>query len=133
MQMTQNTHADEAESELVDEKYRPVYEFLPDAGPLGKVVCNVPEADQESALGRIAGEGAIEPDGWMRGYGGASVPVVEGVPIAVLDQRRPNSVRTEGVETTQQYTIGQYSVRVDKAFAHPGNTSKIKVEERVNE
>ncbi|PSQ46036.1 hypothetical protein BRD15_10245 [Halobacteriales archaeon SW_6_65_15] len=129
---TNNTDADESE---IKQQYRPIYEYKPDAGPsymtTGEVVDMVPRDDQIAALETIAGDGPVEPDGWFEGYNGGSLPVINGVPITVLEQTAPFKSRSEGAESTLKFAVDDSLgvVELHKAFAHPGNTSKIKVDE----
>lgn len=135
--MAQNTTADDgtADEQPVDDQYRPIYEFDEDRGAYGEVVCQIPREPQIEALRSIMGEGAVEPDGWVRGYNEELLPVIDGVPLVVFEQTRPKKVSSEGVETAQTYAIDDSlgQVKKYKAFAHPGNTSKIKVSEPTEE
>ena len=133
------TNANGGDESAIDPQYTPVYEYDEDAGSslttTGEVVDRVPRDDQIAALKSIAGEGAVVPDGWFQGYDGASLPVVDGVPITVLERTTPISATLEGVESSQTYAVDDSLglVTIQKAFAHPGNTSKIKVNERQTE
>jgi len=136
MSMAQQTDVTDDES-VIDQQYRPVYEYDEDAGPsymtTGEVVDTVPRDDQIAALKSIAGDGPVEPDGWFEGYDhGASLPVVNGVPITVLERSTSVSNNSEGVESSHKYAVDDSLgvVELHKAFAHPGNTSKIKVNEQ---
>jgi len=120
----------------IDEAYRPVYEYDEDAGPscltTGEVVDQVPRDDQIAALHTIAGEGPIEPDGWFEGYNyGTALPVVNGVPLTVLERSTVIDNKSEGVESSHKYSVDDSLgvVELHKAGGHPTNTSKIKVNE----
>jgi len=137
--MTQTTTNGEDES-AIDQQYRPVYEYDEDAGPsyttTGEVVDNVPLDDQIDALKVIEGDGPVEPDGWFEGYNyGAALPVVNGVPITVLEQATVVNNKSEGVESSQKLAVDDSLgiVELHKAGGHPTNTSKIKVNERSSE
>jgi hypothetical protein len=136
--MAQDT-ANGEDGAAIDPQYKPVYEYDEDAGPsfltTGEVVDQVPRDDQIAALESIAGEGAVVPDGWFQGCDYASLPVVNGVPITVLERKTPISSKSEGVESSQKYAVDDSLgvVKVQKAFGHPNNTSKIKVNERQTE
>lgn len=114
----------------IDDEYQPVYEFDPDAGiNYGEVVDRVPEEAQIEALKTIEGEGPVEPDGWFEGYGGGALPVVDGVPITMIEHAKRIGGKREGAESSSRYAVDSDLgvVEIHKAFAHPGNTSKIKV------
>jgi len=123
----------------IDPQYRPVYEYDDDAGPsyttTGEVIDNVPRDDQIDALKSIEGDGPVEPDGWFEGYNGPSLPIVNGVPLTVLERATPIDNKHEGVESSHKYAVDPSLgiVELHKAFAHPGNTSKIKVNKRQTE
>jgi hypothetical protein len=121
------------EDDPIDDKYRPIYEFRKGVGAgFGSTVDTVPREDQIEALRSVAGEGPVEPDGWFHGYNGGSLPVLDGVPITVIEHSTPINSRSEGVETSNSYAVDNSlgPVELHKAFAHPGNTSKIKVREK---
>jgi len=130
--MAQNDTA--SEDDPIDEQYRPIYEFRKDVGPgHGTTVDTVPKEGQIEALKNIAGDGPVEPDGWFQGYNGGSLPVLDGIPITAIEHSTVINSRSEGVETSNRYAVDDSlgPVELHKAFAHPGNTSKIKVNERV--
>lgn len=115
--------------ELVDGKYTPAYKFDADRGPLGSIVSTVPLDDQIKALRTIQGDGPVEPDGWIEGRSSPRVPVLNGVPLTVIDIQNPVTSGKQGVEVTQVYAVRDIGrVRVYKAFGHPGNVSKIEAE-----
>lgn len=122
------------EAELVDDQYLSVYEYDPDAGPshssTGEVVCQVPRQPQIDALASIAGEGAVEPDGWIEGYN-TMLPVLDGVPIAVIEQSNSVGGSREGAESWTRYAVDDAlgMVEIHRAGRHPTNVSKIKVNE----
>jgi len=130
--MVRSTQTNDDES-VIDEKYRPVYEYDESGSTsyvtTGEVVDKVPRADQISALKSVEGEGVVEPDGWFQGYNGGSLPVLGGVPITVIGHSTVISTRSEGAERSTEYAVDDALgvVEVHKAFAHPDNTSKIKV------
>ena len=135
--MAKNKANDEDES-AIDPEYQPVYEFDENAGPAyttGEVVDKVPRDDQIAALKSIAGDGAVEPDGWFQAYNGGSLPVLDGVPITAIEHSTLIDSHSEGVETSSRYAVDDSlgPVELHKAFAHPGNSSKIKVSERETE
>jgi hypothetical protein len=127
--VVQDTETDD----VIDEEYRPIYEYDEDAGPsyqtTGAVVCKVPREPQIQALKVIQGQGPVEPDGWFEGYNGGSLPVIDGVPLPILEMSKTVSASSEGAESTLVRAVEDVGhVTIYKAFAHPGNTSKIKVE-----
>jgi hypothetical protein len=131
-----NGEDESAEESAIDPQYQPIYEFDEDAGPAyttGEVVDKVPRDDQITALKSIAGDGPVEPDSWFQGYNGGSLPVLDGVPITTIEHSTLIDSHSEGVETSSRYAVDDSlgPVELLKAFAHPGNTSKIKVNERV--
>ncbi|WP_222918611.1 hypothetical protein [Natrinema sp. SYSU A 869] len=114
----------------LSEQHRPVYEFDPNAGPLsvGEVVCNVPREHQEAALRAIAGDGTVEPDGWFEGYNSMSLPVLDGIPITLLESSKDIGGRQEGAESWSRYAVKNVGhVELHRAERHPTNVSKIKV------
>jgi hypothetical protein len=124
----------------VAEQYRPVYEYDDDAGPsyssVGEVVCNVPREPQVDALAAIAGDGPTVPDGWFQGYDyGAPLPVLDGVPIAILESARNIGGGSEGAESWGRYAVDDSlgPVELHHAGAHPENVSKVLVKERKTE
>jgi hypothetical protein len=129
------THEGDGDESAIDPQYHPVYEYDEEASPtlpVDEVVDTVPRGDQIDALRSIAGDGPVEPDGWFEGYNGDSLPVVDGVPITVLEKSTPIDFHSEGVETSVSYVVGGPigPVEIPKAFAHPENASKINVNER---
>lgn len=124
------TQTESASDDVIADQYRPLYEFDRDAGVgFGKVVCQVPREPQIEALRSIEGEGPVEPDGWFEGYNGLSLPVINGVPITALEHSEQVGAKTEGVESSQRFAVDDALgvVELHKAFAHPENTSKVKV------
>jgi len=116
--------------ELVDGGYLPMYE-LDDSGMVAKTICTVPRKPQIEQLNEIAAEGAIEPDGWVRGYNDQMLPVLNGVPITLIETNAPEDVRREGAESCQEYDLDDSLgiVEIHRAGRHPTNLSKIKVNE----
>ena len=132
--MTQNTtNKDES---VVDQEYQPIYEYDENAGPshmtTGEVVDKVPHEDQIEALQSIEGDGFVEPDGWFEGYDYSStLPVINGVPLTVLEKSTVISNKSEGAESSHKYAVDDSLgvVELHHAGVHPTNTSKIKVNE----
>ncbi|MDB2237070.1 hypothetical protein [Halorubrum ezzemoulense] len=92
---------------------------------------NSNDADaQLEELSKISGEGPVVPDGWTRGYNEETIPVLNQTPIMLIEDLRPIEGGQEGVEWWERYDVGEYLVTVFGAFAHPGNVSKVKVEEK---
>ena len=113
---------------LVDDSHLPMYE-LDDSQIVTKTVCAVQRDPQLAALHSLAGNGPVEPDGWVKGYNGQSVPVVDGVPITLIESTLPEGATIEGTESVQKYEIDSVGVvEIHHAGRHPTNTSKIKVE-----
>jgi len=135
--MSQNTAESEGRK-IIDQQYKPIYEYDKEAGPAcsrsGEVIDTVPREDQIAALKSIEGDGPVEPDGWFRfiGYNVGALPVVNGVPLTVLERSKTISNKSAGVELTQKLAVDESLgvVELHKAAAHPTNTSKIKVNER---
>lgn len=128
--MAQNTATNE--NEAVDEQYRPVYEFEQQKYGTGKVVSQVPREAQVDALREIAGEGVVEPDSWIEGYNGGSIPVLNGVPIVLIEQSTPIDGGSEGAESWTRFAVDDSlgPVEIQRAGRHPTNVSKIKVSEK---
>jgi len=129
--MTDDTDDADGETAAVSTQYLPMYEYEDDGRGMGDVVSKVPRGPQIDALRSVAGDGTIEPDGWVEGYN-MTIPVIDGVPITVLERSRPARGKRRGVEASVEYVVDDSIglVRLDKAFNHPGNTSKIKVESK---
>jgi len=139
---TMSSNAQPMTDDVISVQYNPVYEYDENAGPsfavTGEVVCNVPREPQIDALASIMGEGAVEPDGWFEGYDTmADLPVVDGVPITILDDHstKIGNSRREGTEHATYHAVDDSLgvVEVHHAAAHPTNASKIKVNERQTE
>lgn len=116
--------------EEIDDQYQPIYEFDPNAGPgsVGGVICNVPREPQEVALRAIAGNGAVEPDGWFEGHSSMSLPILDGVPITLLGSSKTIDGGREGAEPWSRYAVKNVGhVELHRAARHPTNVSKIKV------
>lgn len=137
--MTDQNHTEADDDVQIDGQYQPIYEYDPDAGDgigtPGRVVCNVPREPQIDALRAIAGDGPIEPDGWVEGYNGGMLPVLDGVPITVLEHSTRIGGRSEGAEGWTRYAVDDTlgPVEIHRAFAHPENVSKINVLPRKGE
>ena len=137
--MTQNATNNDEEESVIDQEYQPIYEYDEDAGPsyltTGEVVDKVPRKDQIEALQSIAGDGPIEPDGWFEGYSyGTALPIINGVPLTVIERSRTVNNKHEGVESSHKYAVDDSLgiVELHKAGVHPSNTSKIKVNKQVH-
>lgn len=136
---TTDTAADQSDDDScpVADEYLPMYEHDPDAGPsysrAGEVVCKVPRAPQVAALQSIAGQGLVEPDGWVRAYNEIEVPVIDGVPVLLLSTAKKIRGGSEGVESWGEYVVDTSlgTVEVHRAGRHPTNGSKLKVNEKV--
>jgi len=136
--MIQNTTTDDESA--IDQEYQPIYEYDENAGPAsmttGTVVTNVPADDQIGALKGIEGAGPVEPDGWFESYAhGTKLPVINGVPLTVLERGTVTDIKREGVESSQKLAVDDSLgiVELHRAGGHPTNTSKIKVNERVED
>lgn len=113
---------------MISDDHRPMYEFDADARGAGEVVSQVARKPQIEALEAVAGDGPVEPDGWVRDYNDVAVPVLDGVPVLLLGGRTVVDASTEGAERSTWHEVDGYEVRVDLAGAHPENTSKLTVE-----
>lgn len=124
--MARNNETDE-----IDSEYSPVYEFDADEGLTGEVKITAPKADQQRALLSIANEGPTEPDGWFEGYDGAKLPVIDGVPVPMLNRGNLVASKSEGRESMTRHAVeGVGHVEVSRSFGHPENSSWVKVASR---
>ena len=137
--MVQDTDAMNGDGSPIDQQYSPVYVFDENAGSassVGETVDQVPREDQIEALKSIEGDGPVEPDGWFGGRSyGVALPVVNGVPLTVLERSKVINNKSVGVESSQELAVDSSLgvVELHRAGGHPTNTSKIKVNESESE